>query len=273
MAVFKQKALIAVIAALVVTGGIWWGCADLEKGLAQERATIEQEFYQLPIFNMQLERQRIMKEFRLTEAQLQAKPMSRDEVKLQLEKAVDAAVKEKFPEGSYLAALMKRQQEIIPAKIGDTVQFNYRGTKSTTGVKVSGVFQMKEKTSNGTMIYINGKSYLVKHIDPHLRYMFDEAAAERTKVELVNTFKTEFDQNKEKYAEEVAQKLEEQIYIKAGYTRYGDGSWVIPAEIMATELVKRQKEQDAIRNQQYAAMMQHHKVWGMNWFNIKRQNW
>ena len=272
MAGFKQKAAIAAFVAGGVVVLIWWGCARLEEQVAVSRAAIEQEFYQLPVFSASAEQARIMQEFHFTETQLKGKPSRPEELKRRIEDATENAVKAKFPEGSYVAALKRRQQEVMMAQPGNYVEFTYRNHKTNTTCKVSGVFQMKEKSSNGSVIFVNGKSYFVKYIDSHQRHLFDEALAERAKTELLNTFKTEFDQHKEKYAEQIGKELEQQIYLQAGYVRYGD-SWVVPGEVVTTELERRRKVMETAGSQQMAGLAQRHKVWGFSLFNIKRENW
>jgi|GEM_PF-3392372 len=270
---YGQKAASGAITAAIVTVAVWVFCSAVESWLEDKRQTVRQELFSLPIYSESAERLRVQTDFHFADTALTQTYPARDALLKRISELVDRAVAQKFPEGSYLVALHQRQQRIIPARIGERVQFAFRSYRQNSVYRVSGIFQMKEESSNGPVVYVSGKKYLVKHMLPEFRYLFDEAAAARTRTELVNTFRDEFDHGKAAFAQAVRDRVETAQFSAAGYLRYRDGRWLTPPEVMAVELTNRQRELDALRQRQLTGIVKRHQVLGFDLFHLQRENW
>ncbi len=158
------------------------------------------------------------------------------EIKQQITNDVNHALREKYPESrlDQIRATLDSQASIY--NIGDEVAFTIRGGKGPNS-DVQGVFE--DKTS--TRLKIGGRWVLTSDMtkadlarfDPQVRTTVLETEYRRQKFI--------FEQEREKFARQLASRLLTEKLSQAGYHAVA-GEWLAPAEIVDKELVQQRQQ-------------------------------
>lgn len=267
----RKKSVIALCLALLLAIGVFSVCRKVEQHFTARRASLESALYQLPTFVPEVERERIQLELGLTDQALAINLPDPEALHNKIAAEVELDAKQKFPKGASAKALREEQHQLVQAKVGDHVKFNYiTGKDSVT--TVSGVYEMKEKSHLGATVVVGGKFYRLRRIAPEHRHLFDESDSIHRLADLSRNFKAEYERKRTAFIQERRQELEQKIFAQTGYVASKDGKWLAPKIIMEEELARRKKNILADRDRRIKEILAQYYFMGVPMFKLQQKN-
>lgn len=244
----------AIMAVLILLGGGAVFCFEAYK---KQQEKIAEEIKELAAFDAEAAKKEAAAELNI-ELPVKAPTMTREQVKDQAEEELKELSKKKVPSTFLSLKTSDILKKYRPAKKGEQVSFLI----FTTGKTIKGPYKGTGSDNKGKYIKVGWNKYRLYDIDEERMYLFDPVIAQKRATTEIAGLKREYKEKRQKVISENREKVQEKIYVKAGYQQL-DGEWQPNADILEAKIEEKEQGHRSSLKTEITRIYERNKLFGL----------